>query len=110
GSYSDATNATNGNPWVPDGKEITSNWDMFNDTQAKIRNYLRYAVLGNCEYVLLGGNKDIVPPRMICSWADGTGDCSGPDDDTSHASDMYYACLHYCMNNNTNSYVFNGFS
>ena len=103
GTYGDATNATGGNPWVEDGKEITNNWSIFNDTQAQIRNFIRFATDGGCEYVLLGGNKDVVPPRMACSYASGTG-CASYDNDVSHASDMYYGCLHYCMNNNTNSY------
>jgi len=103
GSYGDGTNQTGGNFWIPDGKEVTSNWNLFNDTQAQIRNYIRYAQLGNCEYVLLGGNKDGVPPRMVCSYASGDG-CVTYDNDVSHASDMYYGCLHYSMNNNTNSY------
>ena len=104
GTYGDATNESNGNSWVPDGKEISSSWELFNDTQAHIRNFLRFQyTANNTRYVLLGGNKDVIPPRMVCSRA--TGDGGGSyDSDTSHASDMYYACLHYSMNNNTNSY------
>jgi hypothetical protein len=40
---------------------------------------------------------------MICSYASGDG-CGTFHNDLSHASDMYYSCLDYCMNNNTNSY------
>jgi len=100
-SYSDSVNTTGGNPWITDGKEVTSNYTMFNDTQAIIRNYLRYCYDNhNTRYVLLGGNKDVVPPRMICSYAE-DGSC-GWTNDTSHASDMYYSNLHHCLNNNTN--------
>jgi len=106
GTYGDATNDSNGNPWIPDGKEITSHHPMFNDTQAQIRNFIRrcYGAY-NTRYVLLAGNKNAVPPRMVCSYAYSTcPGCTGPKHDYSHASDMYYSCLHYCMNNNTNSY------
>jgi len=103
-SYGDSTNESMGNHWIPDGKEITSNWELFNDTQAQIRNFLRECYDDeNTRYVLLGGNKNLVPPRMASSRASGDG-CSSYDNDMSYASDMYYACLHYCMNNNTNSY------
>jgi len=40
---------------------------------------------------------------MIATRASGDG-CISYDNDFSHASDMYYSNLHYCMNNNTNSY------
>ena len=101
GSYGDATNETGGNHWITDGKEVTTEFDSFNDTQAKIRNFLRYCYdTYSTSYVLLVGNKNVVPPRMVCSYA-----WSGEQyyNDTSHASDMYYACLHNSMNNNTNS-------
>jgi len=106
GTYGDATNETEGNPWMPDGKEITTHHNMFNDTQAQIRNYIRRCHGAyNTRYILLGGNKDILPPRMVCSYAYSTcPGCTGPSHDYSHASDMYYSCLHYSMNNNTNSY------
>jgi len=106
GPYGDATNESSGNPWIPDGKEVTSNYDMFNDTQAQIRNYIRRCYEAfNTRYILLAGNNDVVPARMVTSYAAGIcPGCSGFYNDTSHASDMYYSCLHYCMNNNTNSY------
>ncbi len=104
GSYGDATNAAGGNHWIPNGEEVTSSFDLFNDTQAHIRNFIRFAYdTYNTRYVLLGGNKDVVPPRMICTRASGDG-CGTFHDDYSHASDMYYSNLDHCMNNNTNSY------
>ena len=104
GTYGDATNTTGGNPWIADGKEITADYELFNDTQCKIRNFIRFCVTDhNVDYILLGGNKNIVPPRMVCSNASGD-ECFSYDSDISHASDMYYSNLHYCMNNNTNSY------
>jgi len=102
GTYGDG-NGTNS--WVTD-TPLSSNWEMFNDSQCHIRNYLRYChdVL-NTSYVLLFGNSQVVPPRMIASYAAGTcPGCTNFYNDTNHASDMYYSCLHYNMNNNTNSY------
>ena len=104
-SYGDATNDSSGNHWITDGKEVTSNYELFNDTQAQIRNYIRYCYdTYNTRYVLLAGNKDAVPVRMVASYAVGDCDnCQSWDNDTSHASDMYYSCLHNNMNNNTNT-------
>jgi len=104
GTYSDSVNESGENPWIPDGKEINQDYELFNDTQAQIRNFIRRCVsLYGTKWVLLGGNKNIVPPRMVCSNASGD-ECSSFDSDQSHACDMYYGCLHYSMNNNTNSY------
>ena len=101
-SYSDSINTDN--PFIPDGKQITSHYMMFNDTQAQIRNFIRYYNdTYNTKYVLLAGNKDVVPPRMASTRASGDS-CSSFDNDLSHASDLYYAALDYCANNNTNSY------
>jgi len=103
GTFGDAT-ADPINPWIPVGKNVTSNYQIFNDTQAHIRNFLRYCYEElNTRYVLLAGNKDVVPVRMVTSYAVGDCDtCSDWHNDTSHASDMYYECLHYSMDNNTN--------
>ena len=103
GSYGDATNVSEGNPWMPDGKEITDNFHLFNDTQCHIRNYIRYMVdTYNITYVLLLGNKDVIPPRLVEMHAH-----SGPSgswyNNTPKPSDMYYSNLDYSMNNNTNS-------
>jgi hypothetical protein len=102
GSYGDATNSSGGNSWIPDGKEITDSYQIFNDTQCKIRNCIRdYTSNHNVSYVLLVGNKNYMPPRMVRTYAH-----SGPSGswyNVTHASDMYFSCLDYCMNNNTNS-------
>ena len=102
GSYGDATNTSSGNHWITDDEEVTSSFSLFNDTQAHIRNYLRYCYdTFNTRYVLIIGNKNIIPPRMVCSYAwDGDNTYYN---DTSHASDMYYACLHNNLNNDTDS-------
>ena len=101
-SYGDANSS---NSWLLGETPISVNYSLFNDSQAKIRNFLRYAYNNyNTRYCLLGGNKDVIPVRMVASYAVGNcGSCTGWENDTSHASDMYYACLHYSMNNNTNT-------
>jgi hypothetical protein len=104
GTYGDATNESNGNHWIPDDKEVKSNWELFNDTQAHIRNFLRYAYdLLQTRYVMLVGDKDIVPPRLATTYATGNGGFLFKNV-SNHASDLYYSNLHFCMNNNTNSY------
>lgn len=101
GSYGDATNTSNGNHWIPDGLEVKSSYSLFNDTEAKIRNFIRYCCDElDTQYVLLGGNANVVPDRRVRSYASGDGGSTFDND--YHASDMYYACLHYNMNNNTN--------
>jgi hypothetical protein len=52
-----------------------------------IRSYIRDAYLNqNIEYVLLGGDSDIVPARML--WV-----TSGYGDTTEMPADLYYGCL-----------------
>ena len=104
GTYGDATNTTGGNHWIDNGAEVSSSYSLFNDTQAKIRNYIRWCYDTKAtRYVLIVGNNAVVPTRMATSYATGDGGNTW-DNDLSHACDMYYACLHKCMNNNTNSY------
>lgn len=58
------------------------------DDQQKIRNFIRNAYnTWHTEYVLLGGDDDIVPARnLYYGYAQGYGHISGP-------SDIYYSCL-----------------
>ena len=102
GTYGDATDTAHGNHWVVTGKAITSHHSMFNDTQAKIRNYIRYCYdTYGTRYVLLAGNKDLVPPRIMFNAAhSGQG---GSWYNYTSAVDMYYSCLDGNWNNNTNS-------
>jgi len=66
GIYGDATSESNGNPFIKDGEEVTQNFDRFNDEQAKIRNFIRFAYLEwNTRYVLLGGDVQIIPVRQF---------------------------------------------
>lgn len=89
-------------------EEIISNssfWnstDLFNDTQAKIRRFIRWAYLNwGIDYVLLGGDGDvmnkssnIIPPRYLYATCVGL-----PLGETQEVlegyipSDVYYACL-----------------
>lgn len=60
--------------------------ELFNDTQAKIRNFIRDAYHNwETEYILLGGDNETVPARMLYAvyqlyWK-------------KMPSDLYYACL-----------------
>jgi len=66
GKYGDATNAANGNHWIPNGKEVTRNYSTFDDDQARIRNFLRFAYDDwGTQYVLLGGDVQIIPVRKL---------------------------------------------
>ena len=85
------------------GNDISSNPELFNDTQAKIRNFIRYAYteLGT-EYVLLGGDADvavpgdnIIPLRGLYATEEGLPLYMEPLDfeEDDIPSDVYYACL-----------------
>ncbi len=80
-----------------DGKDE----ELFNDTACHIRNFIKDAYSNwGIEYVLLGGDADIIPDRQLWfNWWDGG---SVKEDETS--SDLYYACLDGNYNNNANEY------
>jgi len=93
------------NPYNPFYEnEITENYGMFDDTQAKIRNFIRYAYseLGT-NYVLLGGDADInneddniVPCRKLFANESGLPLISSTnlgEEEDDIPSDVYYACL-----------------
>jgi len=66
GTYGDATNATNGNHWIADDKEVTTNFSIFDDNPARLRNFLRFAYdEWQTKYVLLGGDVKIIPERKL---------------------------------------------
>ena len=79
---------------------IEGDIELFNDTQAHIRNFIRYAFteLGT-EYVLLGGDADysandnIVPVRELFAVEDGLPLGSRDLVEEDIPSDVYYACL-----------------
>ncbi|HEC82383.1 MAG TPA: hypothetical protein ENI53_00670 [Thermoplasmatales archaeon] len=74
---------------------------LFNDTQAKIRNFIRYAYLNwGIDYVLLGGDGDaendtsnIIPPRYLYATSVGLPLHDGEVLEAYIPSDVYYACL-----------------
>ena len=83
--------------------EITKNIDLFDDTAAKIRNFIRYAYteLGTI-YVLLAGDADkiktednIIPVRGLFADEDGLplSQSSLILEEDDIPSDIYYACL-----------------
>lgn len=79
--------------------EITKNFTKYNDTQAKIRNFIRDAYLNwGTEYILLGGDADvdnpeehIIPARYLFATTGGLP--LGYDEEGYIPSDIYYACL-----------------
>lgn len=100
GKYGDATSKSNGNPWVEDGKEVTTNFDTFNDEQAKIRNFIRFAYLEwQTRYVLLGGDVETIPVRQLrvddALWFNGNVYLTI---DGNIRADLYYAALNGTYN------------
>ena len=85
--------------------KITENYGMFDDVQAKIRNFIRYAYIElGTEYVLLGGDADItneddniIPCRGLFANESGLPLNSDPatlgEEEDDIPSDVYYACL-----------------
>jgi len=83
--------------------EITENFEMFDDTQAKIRNFIRYAYAElETDYVLLAGDADgypegdnIIPVRKLYACEEGLPLDVGTLDleEENIPSDVYYACL-----------------
>ncbi|MCD6147444.1 MAG: hypothetical protein J7J34_05545 [Thermoplasmata archaeon] len=87
--------------------QITKNFSMYNDTQAKIRNFIRYAYMNlGTEYVLLGGDADggnkgsnIIPARYLYANETGLPLLGMPPavtlgfEEDNIPSDLYYACL-----------------
>jgi len=76
--------------------------ELFNDTQAQIRNFIRYAYLNwGIDYVLLGGDGDaqnassnIIPPRYLYATCVGLPLANNQEILEAYIpSDVYYACL-----------------
>ena len=101
GKYGDATSKSNGNPWVEDGEEVKNNLSRFNDTAAKIRNFIRFACSEwGTEFVLLAGDVEVIPNRnlyvKIPEWYSGW--FIHYKIHANIASDQYYACLNNSWN------------
>lgn len=75
-------------------EEIYSHYDGVDDAD-KIRNFIKDAYVNHgTEYVLLGGDSDVVPARIFWVESDPGGlDCNPP-------SDLYYGCLDGSFNSN----------
>ena len=86
------------NPFKRNDEDTITNYDMFNDSQAIIRNYLRYAFTNlSVRYALLVGDADdsnpLFPIRECYSRGDGAPlGAKGPQYELI-PTDMYYACL-----------------
>jgi len=69
--------------------------ELFNDTPAKIRNFIRFAKNAlNVKFVLLGGDVEIIPTRFL--WASIPNWYNGHEYESKEdyiSSDVYYACL-----------------
>lgn len=79
--------------------------EIFNDTAAKIRNFIRFAVSAmGTKYILLGGDVEIIPARSlwvhIPKWWNGYYNESREDNITS---DVYYSCLYGNWNDDFDS-------
>ncbi|MCX6667680.1 MAG: C25 family cysteine peptidase [Euryarchaeota archaeon] len=86
------------NPFI--GTPVTVNISSFNDTQAKIRNFIRDAYTNfGIDYVLLGGDIEFVPARYLF-FGNGAAGGGSPDDEFYGPSDMYYSCLDGSFNSN----------
>jgi hypothetical protein len=76
------------NPFLSERPKTPRYDNYYNDTAAKIRNFIRYAYSEwGTEYVLLGGDTGIIPERDLLEY---DGACAG---------DIYYSCLHGSYNN-----------
>ena len=101
GKYGDGNNKTNGNPYIPVDMQVTKNFSFFNDTAAKIRNFIRFAHFKwKSEYVLLGGDTEFIPSRSfygyIPNWS--AGKIVKPIQ-ALIVSDHYYSALNGTWNN-----------
>jgi len=89
-----------------DGKQITKNHNIFNDTQAKIRNFIKFAYENwNTKYILLGGDSEIIPARFFhlqnVFWFSGVMYSRKTVD---IPSDMYYSNLDGTWNDDCDNY------
>ncbi|MGB2840902.1 MAG: C25 family cysteine peptidase [Halobacteriota archaeon] len=76
-----------------------------NDTQARIRNFIRDAYMTwSTEWVLLGGDTDVIPCRGAYGYVNGSAASpAGEWWDYNIPADLYYACLNGNWNADNNS-------
>ena len=83
------------NPYRRSQEDPILNLGLFNDTQAIIRNYLRYAHCRlNVKYAMLVGDEDKIPTRKLAT--DGYGAPASATDPIYYENvptHIYYACL-----------------
>lgn len=91
------------NPFKRDDEDAITQYNLFNDSQAKIRNYLRYAyITRNVRYALLVGDADdgnpLFPIRECYSMAEGAPLQKRSPQYELIPTDAYYAGLHGTFN------------
>jgi hypothetical protein len=106
------------NPFYNPRQTITQNFSRFDDTAARIRNFIRYAYMElGTDYVLLGGDADtsnekenIIPVRGLFANESGLPLISTPlgssvgEEEDDIPSDLYYACLDGTFNDDMDSH------
>lgn len=106
GVYGDATNSEQGNPFIRPGEEVVRNFSLFNDTSAKIRNFIRFAHFKwNTKYVLLGGDNEFIPARRLFAFVDNW--AAGHNEKAITAqipTDHYFSALNGTWNPDYDSY------
>jgi len=78
--------------------------NMFNDTAARIRNFIRDAYQNwGTEYVLLGGDTEIIPARGVYGFVDVADPPSPVTVDRNMGCDFYYGALDGSWNNDNDT-------
>ena len=95
--------ANQNNPFKRNDEQPITQYSLFNDSQAQIRNYLRYAYTQkNVRYALLVGDADdsnpLFPIRECFSKAEGAPLLTPTIEYELIPTDMYYACLNGTFN------------
>jgi hypothetical protein len=92
------------NPYRRTDEDSITNYEMFNDTQAKVRNYIRYAhhELG-VKYALLIGDHEHIPCRQMYVHGEGAPAPKQEYNDNVPA-DMYFGCLNGTWNDDEDTY------
>ena len=96
------------NPYKRADEDAITNFEMFNDTQAKVRNYIRYVhhELG-VKYALLVGDHEHIPCRQMYAHGEGAPAPKRGYDDNIPA-DMYFGCLNGTWNDDEDTYMSSG--
>lgn len=100
GTFGDGTNAANGNPWIKSNRIVSENFTVFNDTAAKIRNFIRFVhTEWNTKFVLLGGDAEFIPQRRLYGYLSNWSNGKTMKQIQAHiVSDHYYAALNGTWN------------